>query len=105
MNFQRGLSPKEALDVGQIALAPKIESFFILDPSRMIENGEGKLEPSKSMVSDAYTIKALVNIKDGTPERKLRFYGFIDEKGKYHRLSEYKGLYVEYNGVKYKIPE
>lgn len=104
MNFERGLSPKEALNVGQVALAPKIESFFILDPSRMVETPNGKLEPGKSIVSDAYTIKALVNIKDGTPERKLRFYGFEDEKGKFHRLSEYKGLYVEYNGVKYKIP-
>jgi hypothetical protein len=105
MNFQRGLSPKEALDIGQVALAPKIEIFFILDPSKMVESPNGKLEPSKSIVSHGYAVMSLTNIKEGTPERKLRFYGFIDEKGNFHRLSEYKGLYVEYDGVKYKIPE
>lgn len=104
MNFERGLSPKEALDVGQVALAPKIQIFSILDPSNMVEGPDGKLRPSSSNMTESGTIEALTKIKEGTPLRKLRFYGFFDEKDKFHRLSEYKGLYVEYEGVKYKIP-
>ncbi len=105
MNFERGLKPTEALDIGQVALAPEIVSFSFLNPSQMVEGPSGKLSPMLSNMSDAGTIRALISIRDGNPERKLRFYGFHDEKDEFHRLSEYKGLYVKFQGVSYLIPK
>lgn len=105
MDFERGLKPTEALDIGQIALAPEINYFGVLDPANMVKLPDGKLRPAFGNVSEAETVSTLLNIKDLKPERKLRFYGFYDEKDEFHRLSEYKGLYVKFKGVNYKIPE
>jgi len=105
MNFQRGLAPKEAIGIGQVAIAIEIEAFYTLDPSDMITHTDGRMTPRKVPLSDSYTIKALINIKDGKPERKLRFYGFLDSNGKEHRLSEFKGLYVKFKDTTYKIQE
>lgn len=104
MNFERGLTPKESIGVGQVAIAPEIESFYILDPSNMILEQDGKLS-RKTKLTDSSILTALINIKEGNPERKLRFYGFHDINGKYHRLSDFKGLYVKFKETTYKIPE
>jgi hypothetical protein len=104
MNFERGLTPKEAIGIGQVAIALEIDTFYILDPSNMTEDSNGKLSPRRTELSESATMKALMNIRDGQPERQLRFYAFFDKSGIYHRLSEQKGLYVKYRDITYKIP-
>ena len=105
MNFERGLKPTEALDIGKVHTAPEIQSFYILDPANMVESPNGKLEPMKTMMTPLGAEEHLKDIKNGDPRRKLRFYSFHDENDNYKRLSEMKGLYVKFDGVSYKIPE
>ena len=103
MNFERGRPAKEALGIGEIAIAPVIEALYILDPSNMVEAPDGTFSPMKSNMSEHGATEHLKAIHDGEPRRKLRFYSFHDTEGNYKRLSEHKGLYVEYKGKKYKI--
>lgn len=105
MNFQRGLAPKEAIGVGQIAIAIEIEDFYILDPTEMFEDPSGNLKPRRIPRLATDTIEALKNIMAGHPGRNLRFYGFKDKEGKHHRISEFKGLYVKFKDTTYKIPK
>ena len=105
MNSQRGLDVKEAIEIGQVAIALEIESFYILDPSNMVSDGNGGFFPRRIRISDLGILKNLTNIKEGKSERNLRFYGFHDTKGNYYRLSEFKGLYVKFRNIIYKITE
>lgn len=108
MNFQRGLAPTEAMGIGQIAIAPEIRSLYMLDPTRMEMGKDGKMFPHKSLIVD--TILTLNRVRDG--EWNPRFVAFatgeeIDPFGDYviHRLSEYKGLFVKFGNITYKIPK
>ena len=111
MNFQRGLSVKEAVNVGQVAIAPEIIEFFELDPSLMI-SATSKTEKTQ-YVPKAYAVSSpqfihniLEKIQNGTNEKKLRFYSvrFAHDITK-HRVSDYKGLYLKFEEKTYKIPE
>lgn len=105
MNFERGLKPTEALDIGKVHTAPEIQCFYILDPTSMVEGPNGNFEPMRSMMSSLGTKEHLEAIKRGEPRRKLRFYSFSDTDNNYHRLSEMKGLYVKFEDISYLIPK
>lgn len=105
MNFERGLKPTEALDIGKVHTAPEIKSFYILDPANMVESPNGEFSPMRAVMNETGAKEHLIAIKNGEPRRKLRFYSFHDEDDNYKRLSEMKGLYVKFEGVSYLIPK
>jgi len=110
MNFVRGLSPTEAMGVGQVALAPVIKDFYTLDPTSMSVGKNGKAFPRRNLVFSPDLI--LEELKTNPSAYNTRFLGFttgteFDEFGDevMHRLSEYKGLYIKFGDQTYKIPK
>jgi len=109
MNFQRGLAPTEAMGVGQIAIAPVIKALYTLDPSNMVSGKNGKAFPAR-LPATFVGAETLEKVRDG--KLNPRFVAFstmdeIDEFGEFvvHRLSEYKGLFVKFEDITYKIPK
>lgn len=110
MNFKRGIEPKDAMGIGQIAMAPVIKNLYYLDPTNMVQDKSGKLFPGKSRIF--YEEAALEKIEKGNSNYNLRFVAFstgteIDSYGQdvIHRLTEYKGLYVKFGDRAFKIPK
>ena len=105
MAFKRGLVPKEAMGIGDIAIAPKIEMFYSLDPTNMMDHPDGTYGPERVGMREQRTHNTLVLIQRGETPKKLRFYAILTEEGKFIRLNKYTGRYVGYKGKKYKILE
>lgn len=105
MNFKRGIDPKEAMGVGEVAITKEIESFYELDPKNMVKSSNGKMLPKRHLVGPSYVHGILQKIKDGKPDRKLRFYGIERHGEHFTRLHKYTGNYLKFEGITYRIHE
>jgi len=106
MNFQRGLKPKEAMSVGQTAVAPIISMMYSLDPTNMVMGPDDKMGPAHGNMSAEATHRALKSIQDKTNETRTRFYAFTTDTGGYQgRIHKFKGQYLKYEAVLYFIPK
>lgn len=110
MNFERGLGVKEAVNIGQRAIAPEITDFYELDPSVMVPdtrpNTKTTYEPKpRSVGAPRFIHSILEKIEDGTNEKRLRFYSVtVSSETIRRRVSDYKGLYLKFEDKTYKIP-
>jgi len=105
--FKRGIDPKEAMGIGEVAITKEIKLFYQLNPDKMREEiTTGKMEPWPELVGvPAFVHAILQKIKEGKPEKKLRFYAIKDEDDKMIRLHKYTGHYLKFEGITYRIHE
>ena len=107
MQFKRGGDIKQAVGVGQSAIAPEVKVLYQLNPGRMEVNpATAKLEPHKAPIADSRIQMMLEDVQDKN-ERAMnpRFLGFLDENNEFRRLHKLRGLFVKYKDVTYKIPK
>lgn len=107
MQFKRGLDPKEAAGVGQVAIAPEVKVLYQLNPGQMeVNSATAKSEPHKTPIADSRIPMILEDVQEKN-ERAMnpRFLGFLDENNEFKRLHKLKGLYVKYKDITYKIPK
>lgn len=106
MNFQRGLKPNKAMEIGQEAVAPVISIMYSLNPANMVMGPDNKIGPAHSNMSEEATHKVLKSIQDKTNETRTRFYAFTtDAEGYQGRVYKFKGQYLKYQAVLYFIPK
>ena len=103
--FKRGIDPKEAMGVGEVAITQEIKTFYELDPKDMISVDGGKMIPRRHIVGPSYVHSILQKIKDGKPDKKMRFYAAQVEGMGFVRLHKYTGHYLKFEGITYKIHE
>lgn len=111
IGFQRGLDPAKKMDIGQHAIAPEIDNFFILDPEVMTTDPvtEKPLPSYQRLVGTALWESIL---KKEQLKRNPRFIGvsFKEEvkglpEGAIHRLSRLSGSFVKFEGESERLPK
>ena len=111
IHFQRGMDPAKKMDIGQHAIAPEIDNFFILDPQVMTKDPvtEKPLPSFQRLVGKALWESILTKEQ---LKRNPRFIGvsFKEEvnglpEGAIHRLSKLSGSFVKYEGESEKLPK
>ena len=115
IQFQRGLDPRKKMDVGQHAIAPEIDNFFILDPEVLsIDPVTGKPLPSFQRLVGTALWESI--LKKEQLKRNPRFIGvsFKESKeseiygqpaGSIHRLSRLSGKFVKFEGESERLPK
>ena len=103
MNFQRGLDPKEAMDLGDHHIAPIIDTLYSLNPTNMMAHSDGSYGPERIALSPSRTEELLTLIQRGDAPKKMRFYAFLSSDREFIRLHKYLDRYVCYKDKKYKI--
>lgn len=111
MEFKRGIDPAKKMDIGQHAIAPEIEDFFILDPEVMSKDPvTDKPIPSFQKLIGKNLWDYILDKKQ--LKRNPRFLGvrFKEEvngqpAGSIHRLSRLSGTFVKFNGESERLPK
>ena len=112
IQFQRGIDPAKKMNVGQHAIAPEVDWFFILDPEVMTKDPvTDKPIPSFQKVEGSRFFKVIIEGKD--LQRNPRFIGVSFKKdevngipaGGIHRLSRLSGTFIKFDSESHKIPK
>jgi hypothetical protein len=111
IGFQRGLDPAKKMDIGQHAIAPEIEDFFILDPEVMSKDPvTGKPLPSFQRILGESIWKSILQREQ--LRRNPRFIGVSFKKevnglpaGAIHRLSRLSGTFAKYDNESERLPK
>lgn len=112
INFQRGIDPRKKMDVGQHAIAPEVEYFYILDPEVMTKDPvTDKPIPSFQRIAPIRLMDLLKEGKNLT--RNPRFIGVSFKKdevkglpaGAIHRLKSLSGTFIKYYGETLQLPK
>ena len=125
MNFERGKKAKESMNIGAIADPIHIHSMYTSDPdfpTSLLAPGKSFIfqrEESSNLTHDAVwrTLAWIEKSALGAEWEELFFVGVWDENEEewnpkpetirtfqIHPIKNYKGMYLMYSGVKYKIP-
>ena len=111
IGFQRGLDPAKKMDIGQHAIAPEVEWFYMLDPEVMTKDPvTGKPIPSYQTMNGERFFNLIVEGKD--LPRNPRFIGVSFKKdtvngipaGGIHRLSRLSGTFIKFEGESTRVP-
>jgi hypothetical protein len=111
IHFQRGIDPAKKMDIGQHAIAPEIEYFFILDPEVMAKDPvTDKAIPSFQKIVGEHFWTSILKKKQ--LKRNPRFIGvsFNEEvngqpAGAIHRLNRLSGTFVKFGGESERLPK